>query len=199
MIPVKPHQTALARGVLMSWNNNDDNQVAEVSMIKFSNAPTIAFCFSLTALMTGCGATATISRANAPELDAQIVGSDPHTIYVKTEGGTTMSVARDSITEIDHPGNVAATIGGIVTGYGIVNIASGASDCDRYGAAYCTGVFLPAAIGAPIMAYGLYRWINSTTAAKGDEQKQERSLAIVPTVSVDKKNEYVGVTAAMRF
>jgi len=79
---------------------------------------------------------------------------------------------------------------------GDMDIAVGAGDCDRYGGAYCTGVFLPAAIGAPIMAYGLYRWIHSTDAAKGSAAS---SVAIVPTISVDKKNEYVGVNASMRF
>lgn len=107
-----------------------------------------------------------------------------------------MTVSRDTITDIDHPGNVAATIGGILTGYGIVNIIAGAGDCDRYGGAYCTGVFLPASIGAPIMAFGLYQWVRSTNAAKGSSAS---SVAIVPTVSVDKKNEYVGVSASMRF
>ncbi len=165
-------------------------------MFKFSNATTLVLSFAFTALITGCGHTATITRANAPDLEGEIQASDSQSIYVKTEGGTTMSVSRDMITDIDHPGNVAATIGGIVTGYGIVNIAVGAGDCDRYGGAYCTGVFLPAAIGAPIMAYGLYRWIHSTDAAKGSAAS---SVAIVPTISVDKKNEYVGVNASMRF
>ncbi|HMY20588.1 MAG TPA: hypothetical protein PKA58_29890, partial [Polyangium sp.] len=87
-------------------------------MFKFSNATTLVLSFAFTALITGCGHTATITRANAPDLEGEIQASDSQSIYVKTEGGTTMSVSRDMITDIDHPGNVAATIGGIVTGYG---------------------------------------------------------------------------------
>jgi len=189
---------ALARAVLITLFNDSDDMSRRHSMFNFNHGPTLVFCFSLAAFATGCGNTATITRVNAPELDGEIRASDSQNIYIKTAGNTPMSVPRETITDIDHPGNVAATIGAIVTGYGIANIAMGAGDCDRGGAAYCTGVFLPAAIGLPIMSWGLYTWINSTTGAKTGNQK-ESSVAIVPTISVDKKNEYVGVSASMRF
>lgn len=167
-------------------------------MFTLSNATTFVFCFSLAAFGTGCGSTATIGRVNAPDLEAEIQSSDSESINVKT-ANTTFSVSRQTITSIDHPGNVAATIGAVVTGYGIANIALGASDCDRGGAAYCTGVFLPAAIGLPVMAYGLYNWLSSTRAANMAKPKNDAALVIVPTISTDKKSEYVGVSAATKF
>ena len=153
----------------------------------------------LAPLVTGCGTTATISRAHMRPLEAKIVGSDDKSLQVEIAGTSeTMSIARSDITDIDHPGNVAAVIGGIVTGYGIANIAIGAPNCDRGGAAYCMGVFLPAAIGAPIFAWGLTNWLTSKGAIK-PKSNAGPDFAIVPTASFDKKNEFIGVSASARF
>ncbi len=153
----------------------------------------------LAPLVTGCGTTATISRSNVRPVEAKIVGSDPKSLYIEVPGTyDTRSIGRSDITDIDHPGNVAAVIGGIVTGYGIANIAIGASDCRRGGAAYCTGVFLPAAVGAPIFVWGLVTWMTSTGAVK-PKSDSSSNFAIVPTASFDKKNEFVGVSASARF
>ncbi len=167
-------------------------------MFNFNNGSKLVFCIPFAVLAIGCGTTATLTRPGAPEVEAKIMASDSQNIYVENAGGTT-TLARDSITDIDHPGNVAATIGAIVTGYGIANIATGAPDCDREGAAYCTGVFLPAIIGAPIMAWGIATYARSVSTAASRKGKTEPSIAIVPVVSTDKKNEYVGVSASMRF
>lgn len=167
-------------------------------MLKLTAVSSAFFGFVATVLLAGCGTTATVSRLGSRPLDARIVGGDSASIYVETDSAK-YAVPRNEITDIDHPGNVAATIGAIVTGYGIANIAAGASDCDRYGGAYCAGVFLPAAIGAPVMAYGLVTWISSVSAAGERKKSDDRSFAVVPVVSTDKKNEYVGVSAAMRF
>ncbi|HRI66881.1 MAG TPA: hypothetical protein PK156_21690 [Polyangium sp.] len=166
-------------------------------MFQFNHASALFFCVCATAFVTGCGTTATITRAGASPIEAKIVGSDERAIFLDTHGST-IPVDRDEITDIDHPGNVAATIGGIVTAYGIANIVMGASDCERKGGATCVGMVLPAGIGAPIMITGLVNWIQSVNAAKA-KNKTEPSIAIVPTISTDKKNEYVGVSAAMRF
>jgi hypothetical protein len=167
-------------------------------MFHFSNTSKLVFCLSIAAFGTGCGTTATITRPGLPEVEAKIQASDSQNIYVENAAGTT-TIDRQSITDIDHPGNVAATIGAIVTGYGIANIALGAPDCDRGGAAYCFGVFLPAAIGAPIMGWGIATWLKSVQSAGPRKEKTEPSFAVVPVLSVDKKNEYVGASAVMRF
>lgn len=167
-------------------------------MFHFRNGSKLVISFSLAAFITGCGTTATISRVGSRPIEAKIAGSDARAVYIETDG-VQSPVARDEISDIDHPGNVAATIGTIVTGYGIANIAVGAENCEREGAAYCTGVFLPAAIGAPIMLWGIVTWAGSMSNAGAGKNKTEPSIAIVPVVSTDKKNEYVGVSASMRF
>jgi hypothetical protein len=155
-------------------------------------------CIPVAAFVMGCGTTATVSRIGAPAVNGTIVSSDARAIYVETQGET-FPVDRQSISDIDHPGNVAAVIGGIVSAYGVANIAIGAPDCDRGGAAYCTGVFLPAAIGVPILAYGLVTWAGSRAAAKPHHVAEGANFAIVPTASFDKKNEYYGVSATVRY
>jgi hypothetical protein len=116
-------------------------------------------------LLCGCSTTATISRANGRELEGKIVGSNSGAIFVETEGDSTLRVPRSEITDIDHPGNTAAVVGGFLGAYGILNIATGASGCSDYGAAYCTGVFLPATLGASMLLWGLTMWGDSTGAA----------------------------------
>jgi hypothetical protein len=116
-------------------------------------------------MLSGCSTTATISRANGRELEGKIVGSNSSSILVETEGDSTLRVSRDEITDIDHPGNAAAVVGGFLGAYGALNIAVGAGGCDTGGAAYCTGVFLPAALGASMLIWGLTTWSNSTGAA----------------------------------
>lgn len=116
-------------------------------------------------MLCGCSTTATISRTNGRELEGKIVGSNSSSILVETEGDSTLHIPRGEITDIDHPGNAAAVVGGFLGAYGILNIATGASACDTAGAAYCTGVFLPATLGASMLIWGLTTWSKSTGAA----------------------------------
>ena len=80
----------------------------------------------LIATLFGCGNTATITRSNGPSFEARIVGSDRDRIYVE---GARAGIPREEIIDIDHPGNGAAVAGGILSAYGVLNIAVGASDC----------------------------------------------------------------------
>lgn len=150
---------------------------------------------SLAAMTMGCGTLATISTAHAHPVDAEIVSSDSEFIYVRygNRGGRD-TIPRASVSDIDHPGNVAATIGTLVTAYGVANIAIGAPECDRGGAAYCTGVFLPAAIGLPIMVWGFYTYFSSVNAAAPGVQ-----VAVLPTASFQKKNESYGANVVVSF
>jgi predicted phage tail protein len=116
-------------------------------------------------LLCGCSTTATISRANGRELEGKIVGSNPSSILVETDGDSTLRIPRAEITDIDHPGNAAAVVGGFLGAYGALNIATGVSACDEGGAAFCAGVFLPATLGVSMLIWGLTTWSNSTGAA----------------------------------
>jgi hypothetical protein len=132
-------------------------------------------------LLCGCSTTATISRANGRQLEGKIIGSNASAIIVETEGDSTLNIPRSEITDIDHPGNASAVVGGFLGAYGVLNIATGASGCSEYGAAYCTGVFLPATLGVSMLIWGLTTWSNSTgNAAAGHEAVSSRGSNHVP-------------------
>jgi hypothetical protein len=116
-------------------------------------------------LICGCSTTASISRLNGTELEAKILRSTSGAVMVETNGGSEVSISRGDISDIDHPGNAAAIVGALLSTYGAINIGVGASKCDEGGGAYCTGVFLPAAIGVPMLIWGMATWIGSTSAA----------------------------------
>jgi hypothetical protein len=105
--------------------------------------------------LMGCSTTSTISRVNAPKVDANIVGGDKDNVYVKYDSGLVSAIPKNTITDIDHPGDGAIVLGTIVSAYGVLNIAAGASNCDANGAAYCTGVYLPLVGGLVWLAWGL--------------------------------------------
>jgi len=129
-------------------------------------------------LICGCSTTATISRVNGRTVEAKIRRSTPGSVVVETDGGKEVSISRSDISDIDHPGNVAAVFGSLLSAYGAVNIAAGASNCSQGGGAYCTGVFLPAAIGVPMLIWGLSTWAGSTGAASA--QSSSSSSDTVP-------------------
>lgn len=160
----------------------------------------ILLCWTLAAFVTGCGTTAIISKKDGTLVEGTIRASDREQIYLDTpEGG---GISRQSIHDIDHPGNVAATIGGILTAYGVANIAVGAPQyCTGYQAsgAGCTGVFLPATIGGSLLAYGLLTWSSSVRAADKGEKSTARRLTVVPVASTDKTNQYYGASARISF
>jgi hypothetical protein len=134
-------------------------------------------------LICGCSTTATISRVNGKTIDAKIRRSTPGAVVVETNGGGEVSLSRSDISDIDHPGNVAAVLGGLLSAYGAVNIASGASGCAEGGGAYCTGVFLPAAVGVPILIWGLTTWVGSTSAASANSSSSSGTVPEVPPSS----------------
>jgi hypothetical protein len=135
-------------------------------------------------LLNGCGTSAVITTRSGTPYDAKIGGGDSDAIYVKGPRGPER-VSRSEIVDIDHPGNVAATIGGIVTAYGVANIAVGAPLCGDQGPAFCVGVFTPALIGVAVMGWGLSVYDASVTAASGDAPTEKQgSVFVVPTHQV---------------
>ncbi|MDI1442458.1 hypothetical protein [Polyangium sp. 6x1] len=155
-------------------------------------------CAPFAALAMGCGTTATISRINEPEIEGKIVSSADDMLLVETRAGNETIAARN-VTDIDHPGNVAATIGTLLTGYGVANIVVGAPQCDRGGAAYCLGVFLPATIGVPLMAWGFATWGRSKYAASASSKSNDVSFNVVPAASFQKNNTFLGANATVSF
>jgi hypothetical protein len=113
----------------------------------------------------GCSTTATITRKGGQVDEAIIARSTSSSVMVETGAGE-RPIPRDEITDIDHPGNVHAVIGSLLLAYGILNISVGASQCDRRGAAFCTGVFTPAAVGLGMTIWGHTVWSRSNGAGR---------------------------------
>lgn len=133
------------------------------------------------AFLTGCGTSATITPRYGNAFDAEIIAGNETTVHVEGRGGS-QAVDRAEIADVDHPGNVAAVIGGVVTAYGVANIAVGAPQCSKEGAAYCVGVFTPAIVGASIMTWGIVTYVGSVLAL-GDTPRKPREghVFVLPT------------------
>lgn len=109
-------------------------------------------------LCLGCSTTSTISRIHEGRIEGDIVGSSAESIFVARDSGGECEIKRDDISSIDYPGNVHRNVGIAVGLYGALNIAVGMPKCEERTdgkAAFCTGVFIPAAIGIGLMAWGL--------------------------------------------
>ncbi len=120
-----------------------------------------------TLLVFGCSTTSTIMRADAPNVEGSIVGGSRDSIFVADDQGGEHEIPRSDVTDVDYPGNVHANVGAVVLGYGLLNIAVGYNDCDKRTddkAAFCTGVFLPAVIGAGMILWGLAVHQGQTSA-----------------------------------
>lgn len=128
----------------------------------------VSFVLVLLTWLCGCSTTATISLVNGGKVEARIIGSDRDDLIVETATGMEVPVARSEISTIDHPGNTAAVFGGALTAYGALNVAAGFPTCGKHEvapAAYCFGIFVPAAVGASVLAWGMMTWLRSTHAA----------------------------------
>jgi hypothetical protein len=145
----------------------------------------ISIC-TIMALCTGCGTTATIHRWGAPPLEAQIVDSDSKSIYVEDDQGRRYRVPRSTLTEVDHPGNVALGIGiGLLA---IASIAYFADDDSGRGPdearrAMALGYGIP---GTILAAWGGYSWLGSRSAASHVSTEQPMPMpSVVPVGMAD--------------
>jgi hypothetical protein len=118
------------------------------------------------AVLAGCGATIVRSPKDGGPLYGKIVGNGETRMYVETTSGDRVGVYHADIESIDHPGNVAAVVGSVLTLYGLYSAGVGLRHCDDRGAAFCTRVIAPAAIGIPLFIGGLVTYVGSVSAAK---------------------------------
>ena len=132
----------------------------------------------------GCGMTATIHRWGAPPLEAQIVDSDSKSVYVEDDQGNRYRVPRDTITELDHPGNVALGIGIGLLAIGsmlyFVDDDSG-REPDEARRTMAIGYAIP---GAILAAWGGYSWFGSRSSASDVGAEQAIPIPSVVPVSV---------------
>lgn len=144
--------------------------------------------------LMGC-ATATIHRRGQHDLEGAIQSSNAQFVYVRTGDGQVVAVPRADIAEVDHPGNVAAVVGGVFAGgaVGLVvggGVAGHAADGARQGDGDVTGGLLAVsgiAIGIPALVTtlaGLGVWGHSKRAAENDGPTPAIDLGVVPAPAV---------------
>jgi hypothetical protein len=137
------------------------------------------------AVCAGCGTTSTITRVNGPAIEGHIVGGDAENVYVGPKDAP-QAIPRSEITDIDYPGDGATIAGAILAGYGVVNIAVGAPQCGEKGAAFCTGVFAPLAVGIPIFLWGRATHASAVNAAKMPPYRGGARILVTPVVGTQK-------------
>ncbi|HEY0711659.1 MAG TPA: hypothetical protein VGF45_03235 [Polyangia bacterium] len=129
----------------------------------------------LAVVCAGCSTT-TVIKHRRGVIEGHVVANNHEAITVDSLLGET-SIPRQSITEIDHPGNGHAVAGALLLMYGIANIAVGSSKCESEGAGFCVGVYLPAAAGAGMLAWGLHTWNQAKKATKDPGASVHMGLA----------------------
>jgi hypothetical protein len=136
----------------------------------------------LTASLTACSTTANITLRDGSSLEAEIVDSDPNFLHVESDDYGPGVVDRRMVDDIDHPGNVAATLGTIAVGAGTIVTLMGvvlAADC---GGQMCGFIHLfttipgavTAGLGLPPMIWGFAVWGSSVSAADGSDPPRLR-------------------------
>jgi hypothetical protein len=113
--------------------------------------------------LTACS-TATIERSGLPNLEGRIVASDERSVYVLGDEGQTFAVPRRTLRDIDHPGNVLLTVGGVLLAFaGISYLSTGSASNEDEQARKTANLF--GAIGAPLFLGGIIPWLMSSRAA----------------------------------
>ena len=149
-------------------------------------------------LLAGCGTSADITIRNSHIISGTIVSSDARAVYIDTDDGN-RTVPRDQISDIDHPGNGVGTLGAILVGYGIANIAVAAPNCDKNGSAFCVGVFTPAVLGAALVLWGFSVYAKSVSASRPHVRSDLSHLRLSPTYVFDSKSGGPGLALARSF
>lgn len=133
----------------------------------------------LLTLQTACSTTATVHRVFGPAYEGRVHGSDATSVNVGAANGLVYRVDGGEITDIDHPGNVHLTVGGVLLGLGTalaVSATSAASSSERndqLGAAIGY-----AAISVPFIVYGSWVWARSRGAARAFAEAPRPVVAV---------------------
>jgi hypothetical protein len=116
----------------------------------------------------GCASTATIQRTDGPDSEALIVSSDPGAVYVRARNTQTYRIGRESISGIDHPGNVEIVAGAILIGLGAALAVSVYQDTgERAAIPFVFGIYGGPGLGMAIS--GTIRYLASLRAAEAFE------------------------------
>lgn len=131
---------------------------------------TVLCVAALLSLLASCK-SATVQLHDGPSIDGEIVRGDVHELVVRTDGGD-VPIERARIADIDHPGNVAMVVGGVMLGVSSAMITvpllapSGRDDVDRAGdlVLLSTGIMYGVTGLVPLI-WGGVSWIGSRRRA----------------------------------
>ncbi len=139
-------------------------------MSRSDQGRTCALAITIALAVSGCGSRARLRLVDG-SVDGQIEAADADAIAL-ADG---RRIRRDRIVDIDHPGNVAATIGGLLVLSGGALAASNYGDCtpgtnDNFRClgqkmGFVSGIGI-AEVGAALFLYGLVRWTASRSASR---------------------------------
>ena len=74
------------------------------------------------AACVGCGTTTTITRSGGANVSGYLEGGDADSLYLEFPSGNREQIPRSDIRDISYPGGGATVVGGILSGYGVLNI-----------------------------------------------------------------------------
>jgi hypothetical protein len=115
----------------------------------------------------GCFSTATITRRSDPPIEARIDRSDTESLFLTSPDGEHFSVKRSEVTDIDHPGNVHATVGAVAVALGVLMLVGSTRDVSPESS---IGLFMfgdaIGIAGAYLAGYGLWTYFRSVSASQ---------------------------------
>jgi hypothetical protein len=138
----------------------------------------------------GCGSSASIMRTDGQSVTGRIVRSEGDTLYLQQDEIEAARMERDSVRDIDHPGNVAMVAGGLLLGtFGLMMTSGGFRDelvhgphgDANMGARPVTVMF--AVPGFALLGTGLYHYVSSKRAARNFEHARDSASTTAVAVT----------------
>jgi hypothetical protein len=127
-----------------------------------------------------------VGREVVSPLEVKIVGSDASTVYFNDDNGNPLRLGQYHVSEIDHPGNVLASLGVpfLAFGAGILaamySLPSNPKDGDGFvGIGYLMG-WTSVVMGGVLVVSGTWSWGRSKLAARAFESSRPPDWMIPP-------------------
>ena len=142
------------------------------------------------ALTMGCETTATIRRPDGPPFEAEIDYSTESELVLRGADGSSIPLGQYQVSEVDHPGNVLAVVGGFYLGVGGLSLwylheqrGSCAPDCSARALALMMGAC--GILSGLVFATNLLIWSRSKTRARRFEDSRPPAWLIPPPAQGD--------------
>lgn len=147
-------------------------------------------------LVGGCNTAATIYLKDGRIIEGKIKQSDSQSIYVKSKDSDEVIVVfRQSIKDIDHPGNGHAIVGtvlGVAAWTAAITVVALEADCEGWGCGLGVALisvpgFAVAIPSTAVAVWGWTTWAGSRSAAAFEAPR------IAPLAMTDGERMYYGI------